>query len=461
MATGSITSTGLGSGLDIESLVTKLMAVEQQPITALQTKEAKQTAKLSALGQIKSALSNFQTAAAALDTRTEFAAYTATIGDTNVASVKASSAAKTGNYELTVNQLASSQKLVSTSLSSGYTFADGTLQLKIGSATTSISISSAAGNNSLSGVRDAINASDSGVTASLLNDGTGVRLILTSKNTGSENAVTVSGLGLDYDPTQTLANGSLVDSSKTISAANAKFSLDGIAIERASNVVTDAIDGVTLALTKPNIGSTTNIAVNSDTTSIQTKVASFVTAYNTLATLMKSQTSYNADSKVAGTLNGDSTVRNIQSQLRGVITSTVGNGSIQRLNNIGIQFKADGTLSFDTTKFQKALSDPTNDVAKLFVKDGTSVGIASQLDTSISKILGTGGALTARTDGINATIKSMDKQIASLEDRLTSVETRYRAQFSKLDTTVASLNSTSTYLTQQLTALNKLAGISS
>ena len=229
----------------------------------------------------------------------------------------------------------------------------------------------------------------------------------------------------------------------------------GLQINATFNTITDAIQGVTLTLAKTNVSTPTRLTVSADTSSIQNKVSAFVKAYNSVNALIKEQTAYNAETKVAGTLNGDSTARSIQSQLRSIMSSTVGSGSPGRLSEVGVSFEKDGTLSFDTSKFQTAMNDTTKDVAALFAKDGSTTGIASQISTRIGEMLGTSGLLTARTDGINSLIKTMDKRVESLSTRLTAIESRYRAQFTALDKTMSSMSSTSSFLTQQLSALSK------
>lgn len=477
MATGTITSSGLGSGLDIEGLIGKLMSVEQQPIIRTQYKEAKETAKLSALGQVKSVLSSLQAAAAALDTPADFAAsFKANVADTSIASATTGTSAVAGSYNLEVLKLADVQKVATTgfaSLSSAITAQalPQTLTIDIGTTTFDANgnptgftadeakkktITIDANNNSLEGLRDAINAAKAGVSASIINDGgaTPYRLILTANSPGSTSSFRLSGItDLNYDP----GSGSGTNVTNVQHASDARIKLDGIAITSQSNVVTGAIEGVTLALTKANPGSTTKLTVAGDNSAIQNKITAFVKAYNDVLSTIKSQASYNSQTKVAGTLNGDATVRTIQSQLNGIITSSVAGGSLTRLSEIGISFKRDGSLSFESSKLVAALSDPTKDVARLFVKDGARIGIASKLDTAITSMFASGGAITARTDGINASIKILDKRIETLKTRMSAIETRYRAQFTALDKTISSMNSTSAYLTQQLASLANLS----
>lgn len=497
MATGSLTSAGLGSGIDVESLVTKLMALERRPITTLQSREASYKSQLSAYGVLKGSLSSLQTAAQALDTKSKFAAFKANVADTTIATVAASTGASAASYDLTVTQLASAEKIRSAGYAqSTSAIASGTLTIKMGqlstdgstfteytdasgnpSKTVSIDISALKGNNTLAGLRDAINASGAGVTASLVNDGgtSPYKLVLSSKETGTANSFELSGLtGFNYSPTNYTPASPTDPRETTPTGANnlmslqrpadAKFSLDGIDITSSSNVVSTAVQGVTLTLNKTNVGGTTKLNVESDTQAMQDKVNAFIKAYNDTVGLIKSQTKANPSTKVLGAtdstartdgpLAGDTTARTIQSQLRSIVGGQVGSGSVSRLSDVGISIAVDGTLSLDSSKFQAALRNPDKDVAGLFAGDGTLNGIADQISTRISDYLNsTSGVITARTEGIQKTITNMDKRIESLNLRMDTIEARYRKQFNAMDSTIASMNSTSSYLTQQLNSL--------
>jgi flagellar hook-associated protein 2 len=481
MATGTITSTGLGSGLNIESLVSKLMSVESQPITLLQTKSASYQTKLSSWGQVSANLSSLQVAADALRDRSAFSAYTANIEDASVASVSASPKSSPGVYSLEVSQLADVQKIKSSggyaSPSSQFTSSLTTenptanLVLEIGeTATTTVgqttsttftpdstktkTITIDSTNNTLEGVRNAINNAKIGMTASLVNDGgsTPYRLVITGTDPGSDSSFKISGLSdFSFDP----ATGSGVGTTQIQAATDAKLSLDGINITKHSNTVTDAIDGTTLKLTKTNVGSPTKVSVAPDAAAVETKVTAFVTAYNNLASVIKQQTSYDPATKTSGTLNGDMSAPSIMNQLRSILTSAVGKGSLSKLSDVGIAFQKDGSLKLDTGKFDAALTDPTKDVAEIFVKGTTTEGIASQISQRVQSMLSPEGLVTAHTASINKAIDNTTKQIDVLNTRMTAIEARYRAQFTAMDKTVASLNSTSSYLSQQLNSLTK------
>jgi len=478
-STGTITSAGLGSGIDIESLVTKLMAVESQPITNLQKRETSYQSQLSAYGVLKSSLSSFQTTADAIGTTPKLASYTATLANTAVATATANESAKQGSYSLSISNLAAAQKVRSAGYTSQTaTIASGTLTLNLGtlssdgtsftadsSKAVNIDISAAKGTNTLAGLRDAINASSAGVTATIVNDGgssNAYHLMLTSNNTGTTNAFSVSGIdGLTYSPASAATGNQLTSVQQ---ATDAKFSLDGINITSASNVVSNAIDGVTLTLTGATTTATT-LTVASDATAIQKKVQAFVDGYNTIMSLMKSQTKTTSSTKLTsststsststdGPLAADSTVRTMQNQLRSLVTSSVGSGSITRLADVGIKIDQYGTMSLDGTKFQAALASSPSGVANLFAKTTSTSGIAAQVSDKITSYLSTtDGLLATRTNGIQKTITNMDKQIENLQNRMDTIEARYRKQFTAMDSMVASMNTTGSYLTSQFKSL--------
>ncbi len=455
----TISSPGLGSGLDISGIISKLMQVESQPITALQSKEASFQAKLSAFGSMKGALSSLQTAVATLKNGGTFTGKSAISSDSTVLTTSAASTAAAGSYSISVTQLAKFHAVRSNTnyAATTDTFNTGTLSITVGSGT-AVDITIDGTNNTLAGIRDAINDADAGVTASIINDGTTNRLVLASKTSGSAGAVTVavtdSGSGGTHALT-TLASASLVT---TQTADDANLTINGIAITRSSNTVTDAVDGLTLNLLKGTLASpgTATVTVAQNTGTVTTAVNAFVKAYNDAITQIKSSTAYDAANKKASVLTGDSTARSIQSQLASLVQAKVTGvaGGIARLSDIGISVKADGTLALDNGKLTTALADPDTDVATLFTQTTSgNEGIAVRLGTLLEGLIGSTGLINSRTDGITASIKDLRKRAETLNLRLAQVEKRYRAQFTALDTLIASMNQTSQYLTQQLANL--------
>lgn len=397
----AISSPGLGSGLDVNGIVSQIMTVERQPITALDKKQAGFQSKLSAYGSIKSALAAFQATMIGLATPSRFTTTTATSSDAATVGVSASGNPAAGSYSVEVTALAQAQKLVasgqasttaaigagaSTTLTfdfgtvSGGSFAAGTYTgasyTSGGAGTKTVTID--ATNNSLAGIRDAINAANIGVTAGIVNDGgtSPYRLVLTSTATGADKAMkiavngdaTLAGL-LAHDPagTQNLT--------ETVTAKNAAFKIDGLAISKTSNTVTDAIPGLTLTLTRQTAADApVRLTVTQDRSQATAAVSSFVSAYNQLNTTLTKLTAYNATDKQASVLTGDATARSIQTQLRSVLTTALTGvpGSYRTLSQVGVSFQADGTLAVDSGKLQAAVTADPQSVMALFAAVGSA-----------------------------------------------------------------------------------------
>lgn len=451
----AISSTG--SSLDIESIVSKLMALERQPLTRLATREADYNSKLSAYGSIKGALSSLQTASTSLSS--SFAANSASASDATVLAASASSTAAAGSYSLSVTQLAKSHTVRSNTNYAATTdsFTTGSLAISINGGT-AVNVTIDGGNNTLAGIRQAINDAGAGVTATIINDGTTNRLVLSSKTSGSVGAISVTVTDGGSGGTHPLSDLDSTNLVQTQAADDANVTINGIAITRSSNTITDAIEGVTLTLTKGTLANpgTATLTVARDTAATTAAVASFVKAYNDSVGLLKTNSSFDAASKKGAALSGDATVRSLQSQLSALVRTNVTGiaGGISSLSDIGISVQVDGTLATDSTKLAAALADPGKDVAALFSQTTSgNEGIAVRFTTSLEAIVGFGGTIAARTDGIGISIKDITSNRDLLNGRLTQIETRYRRQFAALDALVGKLNQTSGFLTQALANL--------
>jgi flagellar hook-associated protein 2 len=388
----AISSPGIGSGLDINGIVSQLMALERRSVTALDTREAKYQAQLTAYGTLKGALSSFQGAVAGLATASKFTTVKASVADTSVATVSTSGAAD-GTYALEVQTLARAHKLKSTPFAaSSTTVGTGKLTISFGTYSgdtftlnpdkSSKEITIGAGQASLAGVRDAINAAKAGVTASIVNDGTAYRLTVTSNDTGLANAVRITVDDDDATDTDMSGLSQLVYDGRTVSgvqnltqtveARNATLRIDGIDISNASNTITDAIEGATLTLLKENTPSTTAVTIARDTAGVQSAVQGFVKAYNDLHKVMNDLSKYDPAAKKGSILTGDSTLRAVQAQLRNVFNTALNTagGGLSSLADVGITFQNDGTLKLDSAKLTAALADPTKDVSTLFAAVG-------------------------------------------------------------------------------------------
>jgi flagellar hook-associated protein 2 len=475
----TISSLGVGSGLDLSTLLTNLMTAEQQPLLALQKKEASVQARISALGTLKGSLSALQTAAQSLIPATgqsataKFSTFSAAVTDNTIASATASTGAVKGSYPLEVTALAQAQRLTSpastdTAGTAALTAAlatGGTLKIELGAligttgsfsfaadSARELNVTIAAG-STLDQVRDAINAAatDSRVSATIINGDGGKQLVLTSGKSGTANVMKLSGIaGLDYNPAGA-GTGTLSQASGNggQAASDAVFKLNGISVTRSTNTVTDVLDGVTLNLLKTNVGTPTTLTINQDSTSSLTaSLNTFIKSYNDAASAMKNLGYYDATTKKAGSLQGDATLRGAQSQIRNLSLTKAGGTSVyQTLSDIGVSLQTDGTLKLDTTKLNNAVTADYAGVATLVSTIGTT------FKTGMDSLVGTTGNITAATDSANRMIKELDNRQLALESRLTQIEARYRKQFSALDTLISSMNSTSSYLTEQLANL--------
>jgi len=394
-----IQSTGIGSNLNVNDIVSKLMQVESQPLTSLAKKEASFQAKLSAYGTLNGAVSAFQNALTSLNNPSTFQSLNASAGDSTIAFATANSAATAGSYSVAVSKLAQAQGLSSagqvsstnaigtgTETTISFTFGTitgtavngtyppgSTFQQDANQTVGTVKINST--NNSLQGIRDAINASNIGVSASIVGDGsaTPYHLVLNSSKTGAASSLKITSSGEDAAVTSLLAYdpASTQNFTEVSTAQNASLSVNGIAISSASNTVLGAIQGVSLTVSK--VG-TTSISVSANTTGITAGVNSFVKAYNDLNTTIKSLTSYDANTNKAGLLLGDSTTQSIQNQIRKTLSSSVNGlgGGLTTLSQIGVSFQKDGSISLDASKLSSALATKFSDVGGLFASLGSA-----------------------------------------------------------------------------------------
>lgn len=477
-----LSSPGIGSGLDVSGIISKLMEVEQRPLTQLNTKEAKQQAQLSAFGSLKSVLSSFQDSVKALAKPSLFNGFKATLADTTLATVSTSSSAAAGTHQIEVQSLAQAQKIKSETFSATDTvIGSGSLTIEFGTynedtftanadkIAKTITIDPA--KSTLTDIRNTINEANAGVTASIVNDGSGNRLVISSKNSGLTNALKISVNDTDGDHTDNVGlsklafdatTGGISNMAETVAAKNAVMMIDGIKVEKSSNTISDALEGVTFNLLKANLGTNTTLTVEKDKSSTEAAVKALVTTYNELEKTISNLSRYDATSKQAAVLTGDSTLRMIQSRVRAMINSNQSAaGGINSLSELGISFQKDGTLALDNSKLSAVLNDPDKNIAAFFTTQAASgvtsaEGFASRLSELIDGMTRSDGLINSRMDGINSMIKGIGKQRDALGHRLEEVEKRLRTQFTALDTMIASMTQTSNYLQQQLANLPKI-----
>ena len=446
-----ISAAGMLSGLDVDGLVSSLMSVEKQPLQNLQSKQSGFNSKLSAFGTLKSAVSTFQTAVKAISTDA-LQALTTTSSKSEIVGISTTKGggAVAGSYSIEVSKLAQADKLVSAPIAATDKFASGTMEITIGGKPTKISITA---DTTLAGLSSAINKANAGVTATILNDGTADRLIITGGQTGTANGVSIAGTG---DLQQFSTTGGTITRTKT--AQNAEMTIDGIPVSKPSNTVTDAIKGVTLNLAQTTAaGTPVTLGLTKDTAAVTKSITAFVDAYNTLATAVNKQTAYNATTKTAATLNGDAGARSILSSIRAELGKAVTEATgVTGLSDIGIAFQRDGTLKLEKpAKLETAIAGNFEGVSSLFTSKS---GIATRLSAVTEEMLGSKGLFKSRTEGLDASIKGLEKSQERMELQLEQTEKRYRTQFTSLDTMMVNMQSMSSYMTQQLAALAANSG---
>jgi flagellar hook-associated protein 2 len=447
----AITSTGIGSGLDIDSHVSKLVAAERSAgQTRIDGKKTKLTEQFSAMGTLMGAMSGFQASLNSLVSGGSFNSRSVSLSDEAAFTAKATSAAAAGSYDVQVQQLAKAAQLGSGAFASGSTtVGTGTLTISVGDSSFSIEV--AEGGKNLVNIRDAINksASNTGVQASLLTDVEGTHLVLTSMKTGAERALTVTASGGDgglqqlvYDP-----DGSGTTNLQLRSPAqDAILFVSGYEIHSGSNTVNNAIEGVTLTLKAPTAqGNTVSLAVDRDDSAIQAAAKKFVDSYNSLASTIKSLSKYDVTTGTAGTLLGDAALRNIETQVRNIVSAPVSgvSGNYTTLASLGITTQADGSLKLDGDKFSAALNANPGAVSGIFSSDN---GVAVKLATLMGTKTSVTGELTVRSGNIVDSLEDLKDQQDALDARMKVIEQRYYKQFNALDTLLAGLNNTASAL---------------
>ena len=477
MATSPVSS----GALDVNGIVTSLMELERQPLVKLASQESRIQAKISALGSIKSALATLQTAAQALAKVSTFTGSRATVSGDQL-SASADATAVPGNYSVQVQTLARAQSLASGALAASTTvIGGGTLTFQRGtyasggntftaSATQSAVTVTIAAGSTLQQVRDAINAAGAGVSASLVTDSSGTRLSLVSSSTGLDNGYRVtavdgdgvhtdmSGLSqLAFDPTAGAGAGKNL--TQTRAPVNAVAVISGLSINSASNVITGAIQGVTLTLKREDAIGTAEIAVARDIGATKAAIEAFVKAYNAAETALTNSMAFEPKTRAAAPLNGDAAPRSIQAQLRAVLFGAQsGAASYATLSSVGIAFERGGQIKFDSAKFDSAVAaDPTR-VQKLFSQDDgdvSSSGFGVLLDKRLTSMLGSNGAIQARTDGLDASQKRINAREEAMSRRMVAIEASLRKKYSALDSQLATMQGTSNALAN---ALNQLPG---
>jgi flagellar hook-associated protein 2 len=446
----TLSSTGIGSGLDVSGIINGLMSVERRPLEILQAKSQLITSKISAYGELVSGISAFQSSISSLNSLDALDKFKTTSTDDSSVKITSTDEPELGSYNIIVNRLAEQHRLVSSELLSTDTFggsAGDSITIQVGAnAQDSITIDLSTA-LTLSQIRDAITNDDNnpGLKASVINgNDSNQKLIFNSNDIGADNAITFAYGGNILASTFDFQT--LNDIGGDLAKLDAEFSIDGYTITRPENSISDVITGVTFDLLKADLGNAHTISVSKDNAAAEKQVKTLADAYNKLRTTISSQRS--------GSLGTDNVLSMLQNQIISILNTPATTGSYSVLSQIGLSIQKDGSMQVDSEVLTAALETNPADVAQLLAADGD--GFANRLSTLSDNWISSNGLLNSRTEGLNDRISDITDQQLNIERRLTQVEARYRAQFSALDTLVSQFQNTGAFLTSQLAQLPSL-----
>jgi flagellar hook-associated protein 2 len=452
-----LSAPGIGSGLDINGIISQLMQLERRPLDDLERKENEYQAQLSAYGKLKSSLSTLQTALDDLRFASRYQDFSPTSSNPDAFTATADASAAAGSYDVVVNSLAAAHKISSGTVTDSVTaLGTGSLDISVGGNSFNVAIDGT--NNTLEGIRNAINtaADNTGVNATIITDVNGSHLVLSSQDSGTTNTISVTVNDDDTTSMDTGLSQLLHDSSGTgvgpyvwneiTAAADASLTIDGFTISSASNIVDGAIQGVTLNLAQAG-GASGTVTIDRDKEVVKERVTAFVEAYNGYQFLLGINRGENGD------LNGDTTLIHLDNQIRDIFNNPAASatGAYQYLSQIGVSTDKTGILSLDETALDAALAQDFDGVVSLFAN--TTDGFGNRMDSLLDSFVAENGLLENRTDGLNTRIDYLDVQRDQILARLEATEKRYIRQFGALDAMVAQMKNTGNCLAQQLAGL--------
>ncbi|WP_120966124.1 flagellar filament capping protein FliD [Comamonas sp. lk] len=475
-----ISSVGLGSGLDVEKIVTQLVALESKPLATLQTKASGINTQISAFSQLKSQIANLQEQATKLTKKETWLGNTLTSSNAATVSGTATAAAVQATYDVMVSQMAAGQTVGSGLVPPKTSLGTGKLTITMGEwgstsssgvssdfkvntkdgANVSFSVDITAEDDSLTKIAAKINAAKGDVSATVLKDHTGERLVLQSKTTGVNSAFQVKAEGVELQRFAYDGGNTVGGMNRSVQAQDTLATINGIQMASHTSTFTDVAEGVTLTVSQKmeDKAAPVRITIANDSAAAKTALKNFVESYNALSNALTTMTAYNKDAKTAGTLQGDSTAVNLQSALRRIVSGPGGEGgAFASLSQVGIAFQKDGTLKIDDTKLDKALKDPES-MSQFFAVDpaGTDQdGFAVRLKDFTTGLLATDGTFATKDTSLKDSLKRNTSDQERQSSKVAAYEVRLRAQYSRLDTQMASLSALDTYITQQVAAWNK------
>lgn len=477
----AISSTGIGSGLDVNSIVSQLVALEKTPLKTLALKATNVQAQISAFGEIQSQFAALTDVATRISDSTTWGARKATSSNASAATITATASANATSFSLDVDQLAQQQSGSSATMPPGTMPGAGTLTLQLGAwsaggaaftpgTAASVNVTVLA-TDTISAIATKINGANAGVVATVFNDGTNERLLLQSKSTGAAAGYRVQSAdaalaGLVFDPQNKPGVGMAAAGIPVQYGQDAKARINGLAVTSATNTLTDNIPGVTIKLAATTttsyglpgeVKSPLTMAISEDVTPAVKNVSDFVTAYNTLNKSLTDLTKYVAATKTAGLFQGDSSVVGLQNILRNMLGSASLGASSQHLSDVGLERQLDGSLTMNTAKLSLAANNGTT-LQQLFTtnnSDPLTNGFALKFRDLGRGVAANGGSVTNKLAALQKNLAANATEQTKVNDRATLFEARLRKQYSALDAQMASLNALNAYVSQQVATWNK------
>lgn len=448
----SLSATGLGSGLDINSLVGQLVAAERQPVAnRLNLQEARANTTLSALGKLKGAVSTFRDALGSLAGNDSFQSRRTTLSSPDLLSASVTTQAAPGSYQIEILALATNHRLASPAIADpAAELGNGILTLSIDGITSNIAIPE--GGGSLVDIRNAINAAEDnpGVQATIINGSEGARLVLAARDSGAARELTITASGGDggLDVLTWVPGGAGNGLTELQAPSDASLLIDGFPVNASGNTVSSAVEGITLNLAAAEPGKVVELRVELDTARARGSVQGFVDAWNRLVDTFTEVTRFNPESREGAALLGDAGIRNLRQGLRQELSVPV--PGLPSLAEIGITTESNGKLAVDQERLNRAMDEDFATVGAIFSGEG---GLAGRLESIAAGVLASDGRITVREQTLQARLKTIGEQRQALDLRMEQVRARLENQFNAMDRLLGQLRGTSDFLSRQLATL--------
>ena len=464
----TISSPGIGSGMDIAGIVKKLADLERQPLVQLKKQVGTLESRLSVYGQVKSQMASLQDAAAKLTNNEAWSQFKVTSSNSAAVTATVGSSAVPIKLDVEVLKLAKGQVSSFATVAVDQSLRHGTLEIRQGSWATGVFvpgggvstvISVEDGQNTVSTIAAKINSSGGNVQAYVIQDASGERLVLRSSTTGKDQ-----GFDVSFEPSNPGQNNGNGPQPPTLSflkpfgeqfAQDAQFKVDGIPLTATSNTVTQALPGLTLSLQQVSTAPV-KISVENDREAVKKNIQALLDSFNALNSTMGNAMKFSPDSKSSSPLQGDSTAVGVQSAIRSLFRSEIPGAEFSRLSSVGISIQRDGSLAMDAKKFESALEKQAALKALFAGTTGAEgSGLAKKVETFIKDALDTDGRVALRSEALQSAIKRNLQDQERVNERADRAQARLFKVYNAMDSKVGSLNALNSYVSQQLAAMNK------